>query len=694
MTIFPGRLDPAYYSDQDWGVIRMMQDSYERASTINLSFWSEADTDYRFYAGDQTLWNDIYGNLPAFRRRQFNFNIIKPTIQMPVGYQRRNRKSMVAIPVENGDAKTADQFTKCLMWSNNNGHVLETISEAFEGALVTGMNLLSPWMDFRSDPVNGNICVDRLNYNEFLIDPFFRKADLSDCNFIWTRKMLQPRQVAALLPEHANEVLNMSSQGNRDGKFQFMPESYNFSMEQLLTYDEYWYRTYRESKVICDLQSGETEEWHGTDEELQQFNAALTRGGFPPVVMGTSMKPTTRLAIVVQGRVMYDGPNPCGIDDWPFVPVFGYYMPSIPYWPQRIQGLVRGMRDAQYLFNRKKLIEFDIMESRANSGWIFEESAPVDPNFAFNQTGQGRAIAMKDGAMDRIREISPPPLDPQWAQQSQSLLDLMPRLAGVTEELMGMASDDSDVGITTLLRQGAGLTTLQTLFDQLDQSQARLGKLMIEMMQANWTPGKVRRIISEEPSDEFYTRSFSMYDCVVADGLNTATQRQMYTRQLLDLKAMGIPVPTSAILDGLDIQNKDKLMQAINQAEQQQQQQARQAAMIGMQREEAQMHALQARAQADQGLGLERLSRVEENVLSGQERVAEAEKNREEALLKLVETLQKLQTTDLSNLAQMLSVAETLKGVVTQDAKEESNESPTMAALKQGTRAPQPTLGG
>ena len=32
------------------------------------------------------------------------------------GYQRRNRKSSVVTPIENGDALTADQFTKILLW--------------------------------------------------------------------------------------------------------------------------------------------------------------------------------------------------------------------------------------------------------------------------------------------------------------------------------------------------------------------------------------------------------------------------------------------------------------------------------------------------------------------------------------------------------------------------------------------------
>ena len=190
--LFP-QLAPQYYDENHRGILAQMEAKYAESITINQSFWGEADTDTRFYTGDQTLWNDLYGNLPANRRKQFNFNRIMRTVNVIEGHQRRNRKSTIVIPIENGDADTADQFTKILMWVNQQEGVLETISDGFHGALITGMNLLHVWMDFRSDPVNGNIRVDNCSYNSFLIDPYFKKHDLSDCQFIWKRSFLTKR---------------------------------------------------------------------------------------------------------------------------------------------------------------------------------------------------------------------------------------------------------------------------------------------------------------------------------------------------------------------------------------------------------------------------------------------------------------------------------------------------------------------
>src|SRR3984885_2070701 len=123
--LFP-QLGPQYYDERDKPILSKMEAFYAESITINQSFWGEADTDTRFHAGDQTLWNDLYGNLPANRRRQFNFNRIRRVINMISGYQRRNRKSTIVTPVENADAETADQFTKILLWNDQQENVLET----------------------------------------------------------------------------------------------------------------------------------------------------------------------------------------------------------------------------------------------------------------------------------------------------------------------------------------------------------------------------------------------------------------------------------------------------------------------------------------------------------------------------------------------------------------------------------------
>lgn len=676
--LFP-QLSAQYYSEHHKGILARMEAFYAESITINQSFWGEADTDTRFEVGDQTLWTDLYGNLPANRRRQFCFNRIRPIINMITGHQRRTRKSTIVVPVENGDNETADQFTKVMLWLNNQESVLETISESFHGALVTGMNLLQVWVDYRSDPVSGNIKVDNCSYNSFLIDPYFRKADLSDCNAIWKRSFFTKRECISLLPDKTDEILGLNGNDSgtgRDGKFQFMPESYNYGYKNLLTYDEFYYRDYRNQKMLVDSQTGETLEWRMDDQEA--LDIFLLQN--PTITVIDQEIPTVRLAIVVQGKVMYDGPNPLGIDVFPFVPMLAYYNPQMPYFPYRIQGVVRGLRDAQYLYNRRKIIELDTLESQINSGWIYKEDALVNPKDVF-LSGQGRGLALKDSAqMTDVQQIIPPSIPPTVIQLSEIMGKEISQISGVNEELLGMAQDDK-AGILSMLRQGAGLTTLQILFDQLDRSQKLLGKIIIDIIQSNFTPGKVKKIIKEEPTQQFYNKAFGKYDAVIEDGLNTNTQRQMQFAQMLQLHEAGVPITTEDLLEASTLQGKNKIIKnAVAQREQAQQ--AQQAQMeSAMQEQQARTTLAHARAQADTGLGLERVSRIQENQALAIERREAGENDKQLALLNFVKALKELEGIDIAHVQQLLMLSKVLENKQAVSNAQQINNSPMAPSL-------------
>ena len=653
--LFP-QIGPEFYDEHDKTILAKMSAFYAESISINQQFWGEADTDTRFEAGDQTLWNDLYANLPANRRRQFNFNRIKRVINMISGHQRRNRKSTVVIPVENGDTETADQFTKIFMWISQQEGLLETISESFQGALVTGMNLLQVWVDYRSDPISGNVRVDNCSYNSFLIDPFFKKQDLSDCNSLWKRSFLTKRECIALLPAYKDLIEGLTANDTRDGKFQFMPESYNYGMKNLLTYDEYYYRDYRKQKMLIDTQTGEALEWKQTDTD----RLALFLHTYPQVTVIEQEVPTVKVAIVVQGKVIYDGQNPMGIDTYPFVPVLAYYTPQMPYFTNRIQGVVRGLRDAQYLYNRRKIIELDIFESQINSGWKYKENALVNPKDIF-MSGQGRGLALKEEAqMTDVEQIIAPQVPPSMIQLSESLAREVQEISGVNEELLGSAIDDK-AGVLSMLRQGAGLTTLQGLFDQLDRSQKLLGKVILDVVQSNFTPGKIKRIIEQEPTIQFYNKAFGKYDAAVEEGLNTTTQRQMQLLQLLQLKEAGIPIPDDVLLESCTVQDKKKLIDSIQQARQQQQQIQQAQLQSEIAERTARAELAKSRSMADQGLGLERLSRIQENKALAVERMAAAAKDEDAATLDLIKAVKEIEGMDFAHIEQLLTLLNVVK---------------------------------
>ena len=681
--IYPA-LGPTFLSERDRGILSKAEAFYASSITINQQFWGEADTDLRFYTGDQSLWNDIYGNLPANRRRQFSFNLIRRSVDMVQGHQRRNRKSTIGIPVLNGSDQTADQITKLLLYHDREESVPETISEAFLGSLITGMAFLEVYMDYRNDPINGEIKVDVAQYNDFTVDPYFRKSDFSDCTQIWRRKYLTKREAVSLFPDREDEILNLEGNYSRDGKFQYQPESYDYAPKNLVTYDQYYYRDFRSQKLIVDSETGETSEWKSSDNEMLKL--FLQRN--PTLRIVESQIPSYKLALIVQGKVFYDGFQPTGLDCLPLVPVFAYYHPEMAYYPFRIQGMVRGMRDAQYLFNHRKRIEFDILESQITSGWKYKEDALVDPADVYNQAGQGKGIALKqDAQMTDVEKIQPATIDPSVVQLSDIMAKLLPQISGVNEELLGSATDDK-AGILSMLRQGAGLTTLQMLFDNLDHSQKQLGKIRFELMRLNWTPGHIKQIIGEEPTDFFYRKEFGKYDIAIEEGFNTTTQKQMQFAQLLQLRELGVPITPEDLIEAATLQNKTQLVENMQKQQQKAQQLQEQQAQAQMQLQQSQAQLAQARAMADMGLYNERTSRVEENRALAIAKLHEANKFDEQAVLDKIKAVKELEMLDLAHIEKLVNMLNSLKASediqsMEKKSQEQALQSPPPAQQQQ-----------
>ena len=654
---------PQFFAEKGGFIKKQMEDFYDSSSAANIDFQNEASIDSRFEAGDQNVYFELHPEIPSAFRKQFGFNRIKRITNMISGFQRKNRKSTIVVPVENGDQETADQYSKIMSHINRKNQVLETVSDSFHGALISGMSLLNVWIDFRDDPVSGSLKVDNCAYNTFLIDPYFKRTDLSDCNNIWKRSFLNKKQIISLMPDRKTEIEllanNVGSSAKNDGKFNFMPEAQNITQtgsNNLMTYDEYYYMDTRKQTLLIDSTTGETMEW-ANDTEVGERELAEFLRLQPDITVAEQDIPTVKLAILVNGSMIYDGANPLGIDRYPFIPVMAYFNPSLETYSQRVQGVVRGLRDAQWLYNRRKAIEDDILSSQVNSGYIYKEDSLVNPDDVF-MTGQGKGVALKATAqMTDVQPIQPGQIPPSMFQMSELYAREIMEISGANEELLGSAVDDK-AGVLSMLRQGAGLTTLQPLFDRLDHAQKLLGSVMLEAIQANYTPGKIKRIIEEEPSPQFYNKAFGKYDAAIEEGFNTTTQKQTEFAQLLHLKETGVPIPDEVLIEAATLQNKTKLIETMQKQQEQAQQQQQQQEEMAQRLQEAQTNLANAKVESDLSLAKERDSRVFANIGLMEERQNESEKDKTQSLLNLVKTMQEMENVDLDQLSKLIQMSQ------------------------------------
>jgi hypothetical protein len=657
--------DPIFWPDTttDLHLRQQINKNYSDCINILQTQWYQGDLDQRFVMGDQDLWGLIFPGVATYRRKTFNFNITNGLIQTPSGYQRRNRKTSTVVPVLNGAQKTADQMTKVLFHILNHTGTYQIYSDAFEkGALTKGLGFVYSYLDKSEDVISGDIKKRYVDMASCLYDPYFRKHDMSDCRFWWTRQFLDRDEAATLNPNFRDELLALPSGTYRDDKFYYMPEVYQIQFPNLIAWDEYFYAASREAIYLVDKESEECQEWYGDDEQLRD----LMRKKDPQdgiemrkkLTVVKQMKPTVRRTIIVNDRVLVDEPNPYGIDRYPIVPCLGYFNPDTPYYAYKFRGIARDCRDAQYCFNRFQVNGMDQVEAQ-QSGIKMEKGALVTPDDSLNQ-GNGRVLTTQLGMFDKVEKLHIDPPSPVFLQMVDTLKHYMMEIAGVTPEMMGQEIDDK-AGIITMIRQSASITRLQTLFDQFDEFQRLDGDLTIEMAQKNYTFGKIRQIIGEEPTSEFDNKLFMKYGCKVATGVLTETQQQLEAQQLLYAKEIGAPIEWSDILPKLNIQGKEELLEKITQREKAASEQQSQMAQLQMQQLQVDNETKMSYSRSQDGLAKERLAKIQSDKAVNVERIQRAEEEKTAGLLNVLKALKELQGIDLTHIEQSLNILHSLE---------------------------------
>ena len=665
--------NPSGYID-----IKKMMDEYYTASITHVqSYWTQANIDRRIAAGDQRLLGGLEGE--SYQNQKYVFDITHQHRQLILGHQARTRKSGIIVPVEERDQQTSDDLSGALQWTVQVDNMLQKITDAFDCALVTGLCMMHHWVDYRDDPVDGTIRIRNYAPTTLMFDPWWRDRSLADCRFVWTRDYLSRKALEAILPDEKGIMDAIPKIYNTSLRFNFMPESYQVMRRKKdnYAYDQCFYLTDREAKLVHSYSRAETYEFKGDKESRDQWiDMEFDPSEKQQLEIITRRIPCVRQAISVNDKVLWDD---FYSDTMPFTPMVAYFDPDCVNFNYRYQGIIRRIRDVQYLFNRRMQIQLDVLESLPSSGVDVVEDALIDKNDAF-KTGPGQVRVIRKGYDPKtvISNIAPPQIDASAFKMTDDLASLSRSILGINEELEGMA-DDTKAGITEMLRQGASLTSLEPLFSNLDLTQKELFKKVVGCIQENYTPAKVARILGREPESAFFNKNFRHFDCVVEEGLNTATQKQMQFAQALQLQSLGVPFSPQMLVKMSTMQNKkdltDDVMQQAQAASQSEQSQMQSQQMVA----EANAELLHSQAIANQSTAAKNIAGIRESQSLAIEHLAKAEAETDQAVLSQIEAMGKLQELDLNNVMKFIEIVQALKqgSEQSQDQKGKQSASTT-----------------
>lgn len=566
---------------------------------------------------------------------------------MVTGYQRQHRKSINYIPSEGADPQTTDQYTKIITHVSNAGDIHEQFSRACEQACITGMVLLQPYLDYNgNDQAQGQLKLKLWEYNSFLVDPYFRSPDMSDAQFVWCQEYISKKEAEFRFPGKLTQIAPMAGTPQRYGSFYFLPENYNMARNDLMVLSYVWYKWKRKKKRLYSRSRNQFFDFSGGQETIDQVLYAIH-----DMEEVTVEVPTWKLAVVLNDQLMFQGDNPLGFDDCPFTPVFWNYEPHNNYYDLRARGLVRTMRDSNYLLNRRIIINHDISEATINQGWKRKVGAVANED-NLKKSGQGWDVIINEGYeltdCEKILPSEVPASDMALADQLRSLIF---GTSGVDLENWSAQNDKQASSLTTMLKQAANLMVLQKYFDQWDLSLKILGKQLLMIVLNNWSAAKIKLLIGEEPSPFFYSKLFANFQVIVEEGELTPTQQNMQAQQLMDINmAFGREVfPPSMIVPHLNITGKAEAIQFLQQQEQMAQATQQEATNIQHAFEEAKLKELYAKAAAQIATARERHGRAESNIGLLEERLSEISKNQSlstkakmEAVKEMVEVAAKI----------------------------------------------------
>ncbi len=665
----------------DYEVQSEFQENYIYARDYWAPYVKDAQV-YTLASSGYTWSNDERRALIQEGREPIEFNITRRPLEFFSGYLRDNINQVVYAPVEGSDERTADQFTKLSYYIWDKGKGYPVFLDACDEGFKSGIALAGIQMDYSKDFVNGDISFYKRTYNSFYLDPTFESIDLKDCAFAITRDLVSKQYIKQLCPFIDPKEIDDLMTGFRDEKFiQYHPQFMTFSRNRnLLAYDQYYRRTTREREMLVDLDTGHFRDITDLEKEkkdelkigIRRFegmremaeDGEIDPNEIPNVEIRRVERNYVELNIMLNGIRLYCGEDKTGVvETYPFVPILCYFEPSIWMPSQRIQGIAACNYSMQRQFNKRHMKIIDMMDSTISTGFKYLLGSVPNPQ-EMQQSGQNKLIGVDPEnapqGLDSVQELNGGGANPALMEYQRELNQLSLTLSNVTESVMGIDEKGNTQisGRLAQVRIAQGLRGNRKIFDNVEVSQQVLGGLILTAIQSNYPPGKVQRILNEEPTEQFYEQQYEQYDAVIKEGVRSKSQKDAYYYELVNLKKEQIVnVPEKAIVDALSMAGISDLEEAI---EAQDKQVAEQQAKID-ELEQMKLKLGNAKVESDLAMAGERRARIQSDLALATERISESEQNRAQAALDRAKTIVEISSMHEDRILKVLDFVRSLE---------------------------------
>jgi hypothetical protein len=544
----------------------MDRDKYKDMEELLGEAWNawdpwmrEAKTDLKYVLGDQ--WSDSdKAYLDQQSRPHLVINELRRFHNLLTGYQRQNRLSISYKPIEGSDAMAADQFSELIRRHLESEGGYHQVSRQFAAMVKTGLDWINIYNDLNEDWESGDIRFRRTAWTKIMPDPLFQEMDLSDAAYLFRREPVSEKQIELIMPGVDVSDIKPTEQAAAQYRIILDPAELARLEQKRYYLTEFWKREWKKQTYLLNIRTGETKEFEvpkGQSREKERLQLILRK--FPELRVIRKAKKTVILELYIGEDLIWEGQDPYGCDDYPYIPMFCYFEPEYDQLKWKLQGIIRSLRDPQNEKNKRRSQLLHTINTIATSGYLYEEGAMKDESQLDYASGPAVKIKLNEGKLTAgaMQPVQPPRTPLEIAKFEEVFGADLQNISGLNAEMMAQMEKDIP-GIAIQLRQRQGLIMLQEIFDNRRMTKKEIGKRYIKMVQKNYTPQKIGRILNQQPAPGFYTKDFGRYDSVVDESMTSPTQKEYNFHKLMWYHQNVGPVHPMILMEAADFPEKYK----------------------------------------------------------------------------------------------------------------------------------------
>jgi len=500
-----------------------------------------ADLECNYYDGNQHSQEDIEKarerNLPIVTT-----NLIAPTINLILGMEARTRTDWVVKSDGSSTALTvrqADGLTAELNEAERNTHADQACADAYESQVKAGIG----WVEVSrvDNPFEYPLRVCAVDRREIWWDMRAKDRLLKDARWLVRRKWHDLDAVLTMVPPDQHQYVIAAVNNPAGWDYQSFAAAFPMLQDDLIARDwfsdsaewcdtvrkrvcayEVWYRVWKAGLVMVD-QEGRAEEY---DKKNPQ-HVAMVGAGMARLQWARYQK--MRLSWWVGPFRLSDQPSPYGVNEFPYVPFWGYMEDDTrtPY------GVIRSMKSLQDEVNaRRSRMMWQLSAQRV----IAEGDAVVDHKAAADEVNRPDAYIQLNPA--RRQRGSQPPFQIQDhsgmnAQQYEIYNDAknsLQQAGGVYAAMLGdpKAGADSGVAIDSLIQQGT--TVLAKINSNYKLARTEVGRKLLRLVITEM--GDREKTVNLPENAPSGAKSITFNQRVVDEATGEVTVRNDITRML------------------------------------------------------------------------------------------------------------------------------------------------------------------